>query len=48
MDLKNYCKCENPSGVYTEIDDWYQYDICEDCKKVLEDGIRPIDDNGDF
>lgn len=31
-----------------DIDSWYQYDVCNDCRKVLEDGIRPIDDNGDI
>lgn len=47
MDLKDYCKCNISSGVHTEIDNYYQYDICNDCGKVLEDGIRPLDDNGD-
>lgn len=48
MDLKDYCTCKKSSGVHTETDDWYQYDICNDCNKVLEDGIRPLDDNGDL
>lgn len=48
MDLKDYCKCDKSSGVHTETDEWYQYDICNDCGKVLEDGIRNIDDNGDY
>ena len=48
MDLKDYCKCTNRSGVHTDITDWYQYDVCNDCGKILEDGIRQLDDNGDF
>lgn len=48
MDLKHFCKCKNRSGVHTEIDNWYQYDICNDCNKILEDGIRPLDDNSDI
>ena len=48
MSLHDYCKCKNPSSVHTETDDWYQYDVCNDCGKKLEDGIRQIDDNGDY
>lgn len=48
MDNKDYCKCNPCTRVHTETDEWYQYDICNDCGKVLEDGIRPIDDNGDI
>lgn len=48
MDLSDFCKCQNCSGVHTETDDWYQYDICNDCGKIIEDGIRNIDDNGDY
>lgn len=48
MNLKDFCKCQNSSGVHTECNDWYQYDICNNCGKVLEDGIRQIDDNGDI
>lgn len=48
MNRYDYCKCESRSGVHTDIDSWYQYDICNDCGKILEDGIRPIDDDGDI
>lgn len=48
MNLSDFCKCQNRSGVHTETDDWYQYDICNDCGKIIEDGIRNIDDNGDY
>mgnify|MGYP007131982960 CR=1 FL=1 len=47
MNINDFCQCKNPSSVYTETDNFYQYDICNDCGKVLEDGIRSIDDNGD-
>lgn len=48
MNLSDYCKCKKSSGCHTEVDNWYQYDICNDCGKVLEDGIRSINDNGDY
>lgn len=48
MNLDDYCRCEKSSGVHTEISDWCQYDVCNDCGKVLEDGFRSIDDNGDY
>ena len=48
MNLYDCCKCKNSSGIHTEIDNWYQYDICNDCGKIIEDGIRPINDNGDY
>lgn len=44
----DFCKCKKPSGVHTVCDDWKQYDFCNDCGKVLEDGIRPLEDNGDI
>lgn len=48
MNIKDFCKCKNVISVHTETDDFYQYDICNNCGKVLEDGIRPLDDNGDI
>lgn len=48
MNNKDYCKCNSRTGVHTETNCDYQYDVCNDCGKVLEDGIRPIDDNGDI
>lgn len=48
MNLSDFCKCQNRSGIHTETDDWYQYDICNDCGKIIEDGIRNINDNGDY
>lgn len=48
MNPEEFCRCNKPSSVHTEIDDWYQFDVCNDCGKVLEDGIRPLDDNGDI
>lgn len=48
MNLNDFCKCKNRSGIYTECDDWYQYDICNDCNKILEDGIRQLDDDGNI
>lgn len=48
MNISDFCKCKNRSGIHTETDDWHQYDICNDCAKIIEDGIRNIDDNGDY
>lgn len=48
MNLHDYCKCKNSSGSHTEFNSWYQYDVCNDCGKVLEDGIRNINDNEDY
>lgn len=48
LNKKDYCKCKNSSGVHTVTDNWYQYDVCNDCGKILEDGIRPLNDNGDI
>lgn len=48
MNIRDFCNCEKHSSIYTVCDDWYQYDICSDCEKVLEDGIRPLDDNGNY
>ena len=43
MQENDFCRCEKVESVYTTTDDWYQYDRCNKCNKVLEDGIRPID-----
>ena len=48
MYIKDYCKCQNRSGNYTETNNWFQYDICNDCNKIIEDGIRSINDNDDI
>ena len=48
MNLKDYCKCENRSGIHTDTDNWYQYDICNEYNKIIEDGIRQLDDNEIF
>ena len=33
----DYCKCENPTSVYSENDDWGYWYVCSDCNKVIED-----------
>lgn len=44
-----YCKCKNPTGVYSECNDMGYWDICCDCNKIVEDsfeyhdGIAPND-----
>lgn len=48
MNLKDFCKCEKSSSLHTDTNDWYQFDICNDCGKVIEDGVRPINDNGNY
>lgn len=48
MNLKDYCRCKNRSGVHTETNDWYQYDVCNDCEKVLEDGMRNLNDDSNM
>lgn len=48
MNLYDYCKCTEVHSVHTDFNDWYQFDICNKCGKVLEDSIRPLDDNGDI
>lgn len=37
---KDYCKCENPSSVYTDDDDWGHWDVCSDCGKPIEDSYQ--------
>lgn len=48
MNFKDYCKCQNSSGIHTVFDNWYQYDVCNDCNKIIEDSLRQLDDNGDY
>lgn len=37
MDNVEFCKCKNPSSLYTENDDWGCWNKCSDCNKVIED-----------
>lgn len=35
-----YCKCKNGSGVYSEINDFGYWLVCNDCHKVIEDSFE--------
>lgn len=36
----DFCRCENPSSITTEIDEFGYWDVCCDCGKRLEDGYH--------
>ncbi len=42
MNNKDYCKCKKSSAVTTDFNDFYEYDICCDCGKIIEDSFRPL------
>lgn len=43
MDNKiEYCTCKNSNSVHTEFNDWYEWDVCNDCNKMIEDSIREL------
>ena len=33
----NFCKCTHSSSVFTEMDEWGYWDVCNDCHKPIED-----------
>jgi len=42
MQEKDFCKCKNIGKITSSFDDWYEYDICCNCGKIIEDSIRPL------
>lgn len=42
MQEKDYCKCKNIGKVTSSFDDWYEFDICCNCGKIIEDSFRPL------
>ena len=34
---REYCKCENPKLVYTDFDDFAQWDVCGECNKEIDE-----------
>lgn len=40
MKPTEYCKCEQPSRVYAENDDFGHWLVCNDCNKVIEDSYE--------
>ena len=38
----DYCKCSNVNEVTTSFNDFYEFDICCSCGKILEDSCRPL------
>lgn len=48
--MEKYCQCKSLTKVYTDFDDWYQFDHCYECKKIIEDSIEPLNhmDGEDF
>ncbi len=36
MEETEFCKCEHSSSVYTEMDMWGHWDVCNDCSKPVE------------
>jgi len=46
MKNSSYCGCENVISVHTDIDDFWQWDVCNTCNKEIEDSRQDV--NGDF
>jgi len=42
MKKYDYCNCKGVNTVTTDFDDWYEFDICCSCGKVIEDSIKPL------
>lgn len=38
-----FCTCENCTCVSTEFSDWYEWDVCSNCGKLIEGSIRSLD-----
>ena len=34
---REYCQCAHSSSVTTAFNDWYQWNVCFDCGKEIED-----------
>lgn len=43
-----YCKCEKPSCVYSETNDWGYWLQCSDCNKPIEDNFEYFDNQEDI
>ena len=37
---QEFCSCEKSSSVYSESDDFGCWDVCNDCKKPIEDSYE--------
>lgn len=35
-----FCSCKKSSSIHTETDDFMQWDVCNDCCKVIEDSMQ--------
>lgn len=43
MDYENdFCQCEHCSSIYTNFNDWYEWDVCSDCEKPIENSLREL------
>ena len=47
---KEYCQCNLHTKVTSDFDDWYKFDLCCTCGKIIEDSIEPLNhmDGEDF
>jgi hypothetical protein len=43
MKKEDYCQCKQPSNVYTNFNNWYEFDCCGNCGKIIEGTFRPLD-----
>lgn len=48
--MEKYCQCKSISRVYTDYNNWYQFDRCCHCDKIIESSIEPLNhmDGEDF
>lgn len=42
MIKEDYCQCKSFSKVYTDFDDWYEFDRCSNCGKIIKDSFREL------
>lgn len=43
MNDRDFCQCKSTNSVTSDFNDWYEYDICCSCGKIIEDSFRPLD-----
>ena len=38
----DYCKCPGRGMLTSGFNDWYEYDVCCNCGKIIEDSFRSL------
>ena len=42
MDNNKFCQCKSIGNITSGSDSWYEYDVCCNCGKIIEDSFREL------